>query len=183
MGLADRTRSLRRILSELGGAVHDGASLDDGGRREGGSRGLGGEERGREGVNDWDGGGGGRRGRGHGDVREVERNGARDGVGERRAIVLYCEGVVHGGGVGGTNEKLEHRARESERERERERGRETERGKVGMGRPGEERSGNFWCTREGGGVGCVMWGLGENFGIASGNGAQRREEGKKNQGK
>lgn len=34
------------------------------------------------------GGGGSRRGRGHRDVREVERNGARDGVGERRPIVL-----------------------------------------------------------------------------------------------
>jgi hypothetical protein len=104
--LTDGTRSFSRIVGELGGAVHDGASLDDGGRREGGGRGLGGEERGREGINNWRRGGGGRRrGRGHGNVREVERNGARDGVGKRRSIVLYGEGVVHGGGVGGNKEE------------------------------------------------------------------------------
>ena len=49
-------------------------------------------------MNDWDGGGGGRRRRrGHGDVGHVERDGTRDGVGEGRPIVLYGEGVVHGG--------------------------------------------------------------------------------------
>jgi hypothetical protein len=104
--LTDGTRIFSRILGELGGAVHDGAGLDDGGRRESGGRGLGGKKRGREGMNNWcRGGGGRRRGRGHGDVREVERNGARDGVRERRAIVLYGEGVVHGGGVGGKKEE------------------------------------------------------------------------------
>jgi hypothetical protein len=89
-------------------------------------------------------------------VGEVKRDGARDGVGEGRPIVLYGEGIVHGGASEGEKGKLKHG--------EGKRKRKGVKGEVGMGRGGGGRWGNFWCTREGGGVGVsVMWGFGENL--------------------
>ena len=102
------------VLDDGGGGVHHGSPRGGGGRG-GAGRGVGagvdgGAEGGRgERADDGERGrgrGGGARGRGgergERDAGEVERDGARERVRERRAVVLRREGVVGGPGAGGS---------------------------------------------------------------------------------
>lgn len=85
-GAPGGARRPRRVLLRVDGGAEGGGGE---GPHDGERRGAGGRRRG-------GGGEGGER-----DVGEVERDGAREGVGERRAVVLRREGVLGVAGDGG----------------------------------------------------------------------------------